>query len=250
MERSKILIIEDCELSRETLSEALRSQYDVETVGDAEGAFVCLEQKRYDLLILDLGLPGMDGHKFCARLRETETIANTPIIIHSGRCEIEEKMLGFSLGAKDFIIKPVDLRELRARIQVHLGQKKIEAQAARVLQVGPFECNFVNQTVSYWAQGNKMDIVGSQLEFKLLHFFLTHIEHVVSRDQLLDQVWGDARHVSDRSVDAFVCKLRRKLGPYAVLLQSVYRVGYRFCDPQGHSNQRYKPSQDSVKKVA
>ncbi len=91
--RAKILIIEDCKMAREALSHALRLDYEVDTASDAEHALKQLTQNRYDLLILDLGLPGMDGHKFCAHLKSNESWADIPIIILSGRTEIEENIV-------------------------------------------------------------------------------------------------------------------------------------------------------------
>lgn len=231
MERSRILVIEDCDSARKALYMNLARDYDVDAVGDAETALANLSARPYDLIILDLGLPGMDGHKFCASLRSDESLASVAIIVLSGRLCIEDKLMSFSLGAGDFVQKPVDLRELRARIQVQLKQRAKEQGSQQLLEVGPFHGNLLTQIISYWEGGQKIEINTSPLEFKLLHFFLTHLNHVISRQQLLDKVWGRDRNVTERSVDALISKLRQKLGPYAKYLQAVHTVGYRFSTP-------------------
>lgn len=231
MERARVLIIEDCENARRALHDALARDYEVDSFGDAESALAKLNSIHYDLVIVDLGLPGMDGYRFCASLRSNDDLSDVSIIILSGRTAVEDKLMGFSLGAGDFVQKPVDLRELRARIQIQLNRKSKEEKVGQFVQVGPFHGNLLKQVISYWERGRKIEIRTSPLEFKLLHFFLTHIDHIVSRHQLLDQVWGSDRHVTDRSVDALISKVRQKLGPYAHYLQSVHGAGYRFSSP-------------------
>lgn len=234
MDKAKILIVEDCKVTREALCELLRRDYDVENVGDAESALTKLAQMTFDLIIVDIGLPVMDGYKFCASLRAQDATANMPIIIFSGRGDIEDKLIGFSLGACDYVSKPVDLRELKARIQIQLKKTTAGWPEHQHFEVGPFQLSPVHQSVSVWANDQRLELQPSPLEYRLLYFFLTHIDHVLSREQLLNQVWGNSRFVSDRSVDAIISKLRQKLGPHAELLQSVRGQGYRFCKPEPH----------------
>lgn len=231
MDRSRILIIEDHEDAREAMRLALSKEFDVHSVGSAEKALESLNEKEFDLIIMDVGLPGMDGYKLCASLKSHEKHSEIPVIFLTGRMDLEDKLLGFSVGAQDFVSKPVDLRELRARVSVHTQKRKEELQKSTQIQVGPFQVDTVTQAASYRHEGKTVDIKLSPLEFKLLYFFLTHIDHVLTRDQLLDRVWGDSRHVNDRSVDALTSKLRQKLGPYGDLIQATTGVGYRFLKP-------------------
>lgn len=233
MNRQRILIVEDCESERNALRIALRSQYEVEVVGSGEEALDILSSRAFDLIILDLGLPKMDGYKLCANLRLNNETKDIAIIIFTGRFDIEDKLMAFSLGASDYITKPVDLRELRARVGVHLKAKEPQdSSKSTYFQVGPFEGDLTTQVISYVESEKKIEVPTSPLEFKLLHFFLTHIDHVVSRDQILDKVWGSGRHVNDRTVDVTISKLRQKLGPYSHFLQPVRGMGYRFHNPK------------------
>jgi len=230
MQRARILVIEDNEDLRKALHAVLSLDYDIDTFRDAETALINITPGRYNLIIVDLGLPGMDGYKFCANLRAQENLKEIPIIILSGRMGIEDKLMGFQLGAIDFLTKPVDSRELKARIQAHISRAGTN-QMVKPSQVGPFRADLLTQTFSYSHEGSQTDLHVSSLEFRLLHYFLTHSNHVLSRQQLLDNVWGNTRNVTDRSVDSLISKVRQKLGPYGRCLQSVHGAGYKLTIP-------------------
>jgi DNA-binding response OmpR family regulator len=231
MARSRILIVEDCPTTRQALCDLLKGTYDVEVEADAESALPRLADEDFDLIILDLGLPQMDGYKFCARIRAQEKTAKTPIIIFSGRNDIEDKLVGFSLGACDYVQKPVDWRELKARIQIQLKNSAVTESVQEEQEIGPLRINLIKQRAFIHDTAGWSEINLSPLEFKLLNHFLSHVDHVINREQLLDQVWGRDHHVSDRSVDVMISKLRAKLGPHGTLLQSVRGAGYRFNRP-------------------
>jgi len=249
MERSRILVVEDCPNAREGMQLVLNREYDVDTVPSAEKAMLALSERDYDLIILDVGLPGIDGYKFCAGLSVQEKFANIPVIILTGRSDIEDKLIGFSVGAKDFLSKPVDFRELKARILVHVQKRRAEAKNRTQIQVGPFRADSIRQTASYVFEGKNVDINLSPLEFKLLYFFLTHIDQAMSREQLLDNVWGHSRNVADRSVDALTSKLRQKIGPFSQLIQAAPGIGYKFLRLQENLNDALS-SQNAIKKIA
>ncbi len=231
MPLSKILVIEDCPEMRKVLCDALSAEYEVESVGDAETAIQKINEVVFNLIIVDVGLPQMDGYKFCATLRANSKTEKTPIIIFSGRTDIEDKLIGFSLGASDYIPKPVDLRELRARVAFQIKNASHTQVESRLLTVGPFQANPVTQIITVLEGQQRIDLQLSFLEYRVFYFFLTHIDHVLSRQQLLDQIWGETRFVNDRSVDATISKLRQKMGAHSELLQSVRGAGYRFCKP-------------------
>lgn len=231
MTKARILIVEDCSTTRQALCDLLKGGYDVEQASDAESALPRLAVEDFDLIILDLGLPKMDGYKFCARIRAHEKTAKIPIIIFSGRNDVEDKLVGFSLGACDYVQKPVDLRELKARIQIQLKNAAPAESIRKEVEIGPFKINLLQQRVAMNGSEGWINLILSPLEFKLLNHFLTHVDHVIHREQLLDQVWGREHHVSDRSVDVMISKLRAKLGIHGSLLQSVRGAGYRFQRP-------------------
>lgn len=232
MARPKILFIDDSKDLLQMVCEALEKDYEMHAATDAETGLVMLREVAFDLVIVDLGLPTMNGYKLCATIRAQEKSARIPIIIYSGSLEIEDKLMGFSIGANDYFTKPGDLRELKARIQIQLKEAHKEVEKKHHIDMDPFQLNLNTQSIYYWENGSKKILNLSSLEFRLLHFFLTHVDHVVTREQLLDQVWGSLNHVNDRSVDAVISKLRYKLDSYAGLIQSVHGVGYRFLNPR------------------
>lgn len=231
MIKRRILIVEDSEPMQEALLESLRDDYFVEAVESADSAIKRLDVQNYDLVILDVGLPIVDGYKLCTMIRHHSKAKNVAIIMLSGRGQVEDKLVGFNVGADDYLAKPGDLRELRARINLQL-RKRSQIRTEHQLRAGPFQCDAILQRISMEFDGKIQELDLSQLEFRLMHYFLTHMDHVLSRKKLIDEVWGTSRQVSPRSVDTAASKLRQKLGPWGELLQSVHGVGYRFCSPE------------------
>lgn len=231
MRRAKILVVEDCDSLRAALNDSLRDFYEVDTAPDGEAAFAILKSTPYDLVILDVGLPKMDGYKFCTMLKAHEATASIPVIFLSGNIAVEDKLVGFSVGGSDYMTKPCDLRELLARIKAQLELQTKAKSAAQNFEVGSFRGNLSEQRISYINGTERVVLDLTPIEFKLLYFLLTHVDHVLSRDHLLDRVWGEARHIGDRTVDVVVSKLRQKLGPFGHCLKSVRGEGYKFLPP-------------------
>lgn len=245
MKKAKILFIEDSTDLQEAVALSLSKDYEIHAAADAEVALLMFDKVDYDLLIVDLGLPKMSGYKLCTIIRSQEKNSQVPIIIYSGSIDVEDKLMGFSLGANDYFAKPGDLRELKARIQIQLKKSNNNPVDRQILEIAPFQLNLITQSIYLKENGSQKLMDLSSLEFRLLHFFMTHIDRVVSREQLLDQVWGNSRHVNDRSVDARISKLRHKLGSMSGLIQSVHGSGYRFLNPTLQTN-----DQVFVKKVS
>lgn len=231
MVKPKILFIEDCIDLQQAVCSALANEYEMHTAMDAERGLTLLHEIIFDLIIIDLGLPTMNGYKLCTIIRAQEKTARVPVIIYSGNLDVEDKLMGFSIGANDYFTKPGDLRELKARIQIQLKEAQKE-KSKKQIEIGPFQLDLIKQSVYFRENGKTQTLDFSTLEFRVFHYFLTHIDHVISREQLLNQVWGNARHVNDRSVDAVISKLRSKLNSHAVLIQSVHGTGYRCINPQ------------------
>lgn len=244
MKKAKILFIEDSTDLQEAVALSLSKEYEIHAAVDAEAALLMFDKVHYDLLIVDLGLPKMSGYKLCTIIRSQEKNSQVPIIIYSGSIDVEDKLMGFSLGANDYFAKPGDLRELKARIQIQLKKSNNNPVDRQILEIAPFHLNLITQSIYLKRDGSKKLMDLSSLEFRVLHFFMTHIDRVVSREQLLDQVWGNSRHVNDRSVDALISKLRHKLGDMSGLIQSVHGTGYRFINPSLITNDQF-----SVKKA-
>lgn len=231
MERKRILLVEDDDLFRQALSESLKLEYEVDSTRDAEAALVKLAQLKYDLILTDVRMPGMDGFKFCASLKANTNNSNVAVIFLSGHADVEDKLIGFSVGASDFMLKPCDSREIKARIKIQLQERAKAEFKTLNYEVGAFRVDVTRQKIFHAEAGEPHLLDLSSLEFKLLHFLLTHLDHVLTRSQLLDSVWGEGCHVNDRSVDAVISKLRRKLGSHGRLLQAIRGEGYRFARP-------------------
>jgi DNA-binding response OmpR family regulator len=146
----------------------------------------------------------------------------------SAKSEVSSKVLGFSLGADDYIVKPCDPSELRARVEAKIRWTRVESENSRVLRQGPFTFFLDMQRLDINHEGQEASINLTPLEFKLLYYLASHKDHIISREQILDGVWGKSTNVLDRSVDTYVASLRRKMGDYKRCLRSVHGVGYKF----------------------
>ncbi len=221
----KILIVEDEEAIREMLSFTLhRAGYEVLEAVDARIGKERLREKP-DLVLLDWMLPGISGVEFARRLRQDPVSANLPIIMLTARGEEESKLKGFEAGVDDFVTKPFSTQELLARIKAILRRSRNQ----------PGEEMIAIEGMELDTAGHRLRIEGKPLdlgptEFRLLSFFMGHAERVFSRDQLLDQVWGDNVYIEDRTVDVHIRRLRRALEPYGYdrHIQTVRGAGYRF----------------------
>ena len=219
-----ILVVEDERAIAMALADDLKLEdYEVEVVRDGERALLRAQERAFDLILLDVMLPRRDGFDVCRQLRRTGL--RTPIIILTAKTQTAEKVLGFEMGADDYVTKPFDPIELRARI------KAVLRRSARGL---PENCRFGEVEVDFHRcetrrAGKPLDITAT--EFKLLTAFIRHRGKVIRRDQLLDEVWGRDVYLTDRVVDNHIANLRKKIEPDPArpcFLVSVRGIGYRF----------------------
>jgi len=192
---------------------------------DAETAMRQINEALPDLILLDWMLPGMSGLEFARRLRSDARTKNVPIIMLTARGEERDKVTGLESGADDYVTKPFSPRELLARIQAVLRRGRPQATEDAV-EAGGLRLDPSSHRV--FAAGNQVNL--GPTEFRLLHFLMTHPERVHSRDQLLDQVWGDHVFVEERTVDVHIRRLRAALEESGLdrLVQTVRGSGYRF----------------------
>ena len=221
----RILIVEDEPSIALALEEDLRHEgYATEVAGDGERGAQRALDGGFDLVLLDVMLPKMDGFDVCRRIRRAGV--HTPIILLTARTQEAEKVLGLELGADDYVTKPYSARELRARVKAHLRRLETVVHAD-VYRFGDAELDFARCELR--RGGKRVDL--SALEFKLLSAFVRRSGRVLTRTQLLDEVWGHDTHVTDRVVDNQVNNLRKKIEPvpdaprYLVALRG---LGYRF----------------------
>jgi DNA-binding response OmpR family regulator len=180
-----------------------------------------------DLVILDLNLPVLSGTEVCRILRSTPAAANLPVIMLTARTAESDRVTGLDLGADDYVTKPFSLRELSARVRAVL-RRRSTASAAKpaVYRGGRLVADFDAVAVSVDGAAVRL----TRREFELLRFFVENKNRVVSRDRLLERVWGYDRFIETRSVDVHVGRLRAKLGPVGSQIETVVGLGYRFVE--------------------
>lgn len=220
----KILIVEDEPSVALALNDDLtREGYATEVVVTGPEAVARAMSEHFDLVLLDVMLPGRDGIDVCRDLRRAGL--GTPIVLLTARTQEAEKVLGLEAGADDYVTKPYSARELRARIKAHLRRGAIGI--TQVCRFGDAELDFVRGELR--RNGRRVEL--SALEFKLLSAFVRRSGRLLSRAQILDEVWGPGTNVTDRVVDNQVTNLRKKIEPnpqqprYLVALRG---LGYRF----------------------
>jgi DNA-binding response OmpR family regulator len=222
----RILIAEDEPSIALALEDDLRREgYGTVVVDDGESAIRQALTNDFDLILLDVMLPGRDGFDVCRDVRRAGVW--TPIVLLTAKTQEAEKVVGLESGADDYVTKPYSPRELRARVKAHLRRGAITV--AEVVRFGDAELDFARCELR--RAGRVVEL--SALEFKLLSTFVRRAGRVLSRRQLLDEVWGAGTHVTDRVVDNQVTNLRRKIEPVPEqprFLQSLRGLGYRF-DP-------------------
>ena len=223
---ANILLVEDEPAIQELLAfNVTQCGYRAIQASDADSAMALINSAMPDLILLDWMLPGTSGVELARRLRADQRTQSIPIIMLTARTDERDKVLGLESGADDYITKPFSPRELMARIRAVL-RRRAPQMTDEVVRVDGLELSPVTHRVS--AKGTHIDL--GPTEFRLLHFFMTHVERVYSRAQLLDQVWGDHVFVEERTVDVHIRRLRQALEPSGLdnLVQTVRGSGYRF----------------------
>lgn len=222
-----ILVVEDepkmVKLARDYLE---RSNYRVISAGDGRTALAMFRDERPNLVVLDLNLPGMDGLDVCRALRRESDV---PIIMLTARVEEMDRLIGLELGADDYITKPFSPRELVARVRAVLRRVKGDVYQPGLLRTGDLEIDLPGHRVSRGGQ----EVSLSRTEFNLLAVLAQHPGQTFTRAQLLNRLHGVAYDGYDRSIDAHVKNLRRKLEPDTAepqYIQTVYGVGYKFTE--------------------
>lgn len=221
---ARILIVEDePDIALGLQQDLLLEGYEVEIARDGEAALARAQQGALDLILLDVMLPRKDGFSVCRELRRSGQ--QTPIIVLTARAHEAEKVLGLELGADDYVTKPFSPMELRARIKAALRRGGGETRPS--YQFGEFEVDW--NRFELRRAGKAVDL--TPIEFKLLTALVKSRRTVLTRQQLLDQVWGHDVYVTDRVVDTHIGNLRRKVEAdpeQPAFIVSVRGVGYRF----------------------
>lgn len=227
MARGRVLIIEDDKDILNLVAWHLKAaDYEVLKAEDGvSGLDVALREKP-DLIILDLMLPGMDGLDVCKSLKRNKETGPIPIIMLTARGEEADRIVGLELGADDYVVKPFSPRELVLRVQAVMRRTAAPEPAQDVLSVEGIAVDA--QAHRVWIDGE--EILLTATEFKLLLELMHNQGRVLTRDRLLDRVWGYQFEGYARTVDTHIRRLRQKLGDYAHLVETIRGVGYRFRD--------------------
>ena len=221
-----ILIVEDESAIRDMIAVALsRAGMHAEHAAEVRTAQDAIARKIPDLILLDWMLPGISGIDYARRLRRDELTREVPIIMLTARGEEDDRVLGLDAGVDDYVVKPFSARELVARVKAVMRRTLGDSENGNV-DIGGLRIDGAAHRV--FADGKAVPI--GPTEYRLLYFFMTHVDRVYARDQLLDHVWGGTVYVEERTVDVHIRRLRKTLEPFGkdALVQTVRGSGYRF----------------------
>lgn len=223
----RILLVEDEPSLVVTLTDRLAAEgYVVESAGDGVSALARARGEAFDLLLLDVALPGKSGLDVCRELRQGGV--TVPILMLTARGEVSDRVVGLKLGADDYLGKPFEMIELLARIEALLRRGRAEPRAGDGgVRFGEIRIDF--RAAQVFRKDRPVDL--SALEYKLLKYFVQNRGALLSRDELLDKVWGYDATPTTRTVDVHVATLRQKIEAnpsHPELIRTVHRLGYRF----------------------
>jgi DNA-binding response OmpR family regulator len=223
-----VLVVEDehdiAALIKHTLERSGEIQASI--VGSGDQALRSIAERPPDLIILDLNLPVVSGTEVCRILRARPETAHLPVIMLTARTAESDRVTGLDLGADDYVTKPFSLRELSARVRAVLRRRQSFAAKGSVYRGGRLVADFDAVAVSVDGEAIRL----TRREFELLRFLVENKNRVLSRDRLLERVWGYDRFIETRSVDVHVGRLRAKLGTVGTQIETVVGLGYRFVD--------------------
>jgi DNA-binding response OmpR family regulator len=237
---AQIFVLEDNIDAWNIVDRALNDKYTLVHAKTVAEARSILERERFDLLLLDVVLPDATGFELCSWAQTQPFLKGIPIVFLTSKGELDARLQGFELGADDYIPKPCTMKELRARIDVKIRRRK----QAVGLQFDGLTINFLEQRVLARIDNKVQELDLTPREYKLLTYLARHAGSVLTRSQILREVWGGATesssniNVSSRSIDTHIAALRKKMGPFARYIKSVHGAGYRFQPPPQRSSER------------
>lgn len=220
---SRILIVDDEQKIREVVKEyALFEGYEVDEAADGMEAIEKVKnaKKSYDCIIMDIMMPRLDGYSAC---KEIKKYSNAPVIMLSARGEEYDKLFGFEVGIDDYVVKPFSPKELMARVKVAIKRCK-SPDTVDILKYKGLEINFAAREVII--DGKKAQMTPK--EYDILFYLAKNMNIAMSREKLLEEVWGYDFYGDDRTVDTHIKMLRNSLGPYRDLIVTLRGMGYKF----------------------
>ena len=225
--KSNILLVDDDEDIIEFLQYNLEKEgFRVTTANSGKEAMEKINNQ-VDLILLDIMMPNMDGFEVLKKIRQNDFYKDIPVIFLTAKSSETDEIKGLSLGAFDFISKPISPQKLIARVKSNIRKPSSEISSKKIskeITVGPITIDKERHLV-------KLDgdtLILPRKEFSLLYFFITHTNKVFDRDTLLKEIWGSDVYVTERTVDVHIRKVREKLGKYSNLIETLKGVGYKF----------------------
>lgn len=214
----KILIVDDEELIRNVIKEYAKAEgYSIDEASDGYEAIEKVEENDYDLIIMDIMMPNMDGYEASKEIKEFK---NIPIIMLTARTEEVDKLNGFDIGIDDYVTKPFSPKELMARIKAVTKRNKKED----IIELDGLKLDNISREVSI--DNEVIDLTHTQ--FELLYLFLSNSNIVLSRETIINSIWGYDYEADDRTIDAHIKLLRSKLGKFRDNIKTIRKVGYKF----------------------
>ena len=221
----RVLVIEDEPDLRSTLEFNLKSEnYKVTTASDGGSALAEISKNIPDLILLDLMLPDMSGLEICKKIRGESFSDKVSIIMLTAKGEEVDRVVGFELGADDYVVKPFSVRELMLRVSSILKRSKEKASNDEKIVIGDIEINLASHRV--FISGIEVELTAK--EFELLKYLTKRNGRIQTRELLLEHVWGYNNSVTTRTVDTHIKRLRSKIGEVGTRIETVRGVGYRF----------------------
>ena len=216
----KVLIVDDEELIRNVIKEYLQlNEFEYDEASDGNYAVDKVKNNKYDIIIMDIMMPKMDGYEAIKKIREFNK--NIPVIMLSARGEEYDKLIGFDLGIDDYVTKPFSPKELIARIKAVTKRNEIKSNEY------VFD-GLVVDTKSFEVFIDKKQVNLTPKEYELLKYLIENKNIVLSREKLLETIWGYDFYGDDRTIDTHIKTLRSNLGPYRDFIKTIRKVGYKF----------------------
>lgn len=226
-----MLVLEDARDTQLIIQSVLSGEFELIFIDQIAQISEDLLSQPISLFLLDVMLPDGESWSLCEKIRANSLHKETPILFLTSKEAITDKLRAFSIGADDYVTKPFNPLELKARVELRL--KKNE-DTSNVIRLGPVEVNRLTKRACILEGSKKRKVELTKTEYRLLVYFISNRSHALSRDQILSAVWGES-YVFDRTVDAHISKLRKKLSPYSDMIQSVHGEGYRMDWEEGQS---------------
>ncbi len=223
----KILLVEDDEALRFIVKDNLMEHgYDVEVAADGEIALELFGQNNFDLIVLDVMLPKIDGFQVAETIRKTND--QIPIIFLTARSMTEDKITGLTIGGDDYIPKPFSMEELLLKIKIFLKRSQslpVDSESSSVLKIGKFDFHFDDLSLTLNGEARNLTLK----EAELIRYFAQHANKVLSRNEILENVWGSDDYFLGRSLDVFISRLRKYFKADAsVKIINLHGIGFRF----------------------